>query len=71
MTATVTKGKPTPTRAEQQEKRQREPLDNQFSQVVFLGLQGKPVHEGTEVDRAARKRGNKQARRQRKVNRNG
>ena len=71
MTATVTKGKPTPTRAEQQEKRQREPLDNQFSQVVFLGLQGKPVHEGTVVDRAKRKAANKKARQQRKENRNG
>lgn len=67
----MAKDAPTRTRKEAQEARKLEPLGNQFSQIVFLGLQGRPIHEGTEVDRSARKRRNKQARRQRKVNRNG
>lgn len=67
----MAKEAPTRTRKEAQEARKLEPLSNQFSQVVFLGLQSKTVHEGTAVDRAKRKAANKKARQQRKENRNG
>lgn len=57
------------SRKEAQEARKIEPLSSDYSKLVLLGLQQKPVFQGVEVDRGKRKKRNKVARRQRKASR--